>query len=180
MAEAAARVPVTSEKKQIGAWAPWRGWEAMDSLHREIDRLFEDLPSRAWPAPFRRRPLDVESVWSRDWGLGAAPAVDIVEKDNTYEITAELPGIDEKNVELKYADGILTIKGEKEETREEKKKEYHLSERRYGSFQRSFSVPAGIDADRIAATFSKGVLTISLPKSAEAQKKEKKIPVAAK
>ena len=71
----------------------------------------------------------------------------------------------------------VTIKGEKRDEKEEKKKDYYLSERRYGSFQRSFGVPDGVDADKIAATFKNGVLTVTLPKTAEAQKSEKKIAI---
>ncbi len=77
------------------------------------------------------------------------------------------------------ANGALTIKGEKKEEKEEKGKDYYLSERRYGSFARSFAVPEGVDIDKIEATFSKGVLTIKMPKTAEAQKNEKKIEVKA-
>ena len=109
--------------------------------------------------------------------FGKAPAVDIAEKDKEYEITAELPGMDEKNIDVKFADGILTIKGEKTEEKEEKKKDYYLSERRFGSFQRSFQVPDGVDADKIDASFKNGVLTVILPKSAQAQKSEKKIAI---
>ena len=124
--------------------------------------------------------FNLEPFWRSEWNLGVVPPVDIVEKDNVYEISVELPGMDEKNVEVKYSDGTLTIKGENEEVKEEKKRDYHLSERRYGSFQRSFSVPDSIDADKIEANFKKGVLTLTLPKSAEVQKKEKKIAVTAK
>jgi HSP20 family protein len=105
--------------------------------------------------------------------------MDMVEKDIEYEITAELPGIDEKNVEIKLSNHLLTIKGEKEDKTEEKRKDYYLSERRYGSFQRSFHLPEGVDADRIEANFARGVLTVKLPKTAEAQKAEKKITVKA-
>ena len=105
------------------------------------------------------------------------PTVDISETDKAYEITAELPGMDEKNVEVKLANGLLTIKGEKQDEKEEKKKDYHMRERSYGSFERSFQVPDGVDADKIEANFKKGVLTVILPKSAEAQKAEKKITV---
>ena len=73
--------------------------------------------------------------------------------------------MDEKNIEVKFADGVLTIKGEKKDEKEEKKKDYYLSERSYGSFQRSFQVPDGVDTDKIEATFKKGVLTVALPKS---------------
>ncbi|MBZ0229468.1 MAG: Hsp20/alpha crystallin family protein [Bauldia sp.] len=175
MAEAATKMPVKNEAKEA---VPVRG--ALDSLRQEIDRLFEDFPSGLLRSPFRRPLFEAEPFWRREWSLGAIPAVDIVEKDKAYEVSAELPGMDEKNIEVKYADGLLTIKGEKEETKEEKKKDYHLSERRYGSFQRAFGVPDGVDADRIVATFNKGVLTVTLPKSAEAQKKEKTIAVTAK
>jgi len=111
-------------------------------------------------------------------GFGTVPAVDIAEKDKEYEITAELPGMDEKNIDVKFADGLLTIKGEKKEEKEEKKKDFYLSERRYGSFQRSFQVPVSVDADKIEAKFANGVLTVRLPKSPEAQKNEKKITIA--
>ena len=84
------------------------------------------------------------------------------------------------NIEVKVADDILTIKGEKKEEKEEKDKNYYMSERRYGSFQRSFQLPPGVDQGKIDASFQKGVLTVTLPKSPEAQQKEKKIVVKAK
>jgi HSP20 family protein len=121
--------------------------------------------------------FDVEPFWRGELVFSKAPAVDIAEKEKEYEVTAELPGLDESNVEVKFADGLLTIKGEKREEKEEKKKDYYLSERRFGSFQRSFQVPDGVDADKIEARFRNGVLTVTLPKSAEAQKKEKKIVI---
>ena len=105
------------------------------------------------------------------------PAVDLVEKDHEFELTCELPGMDEKDIELKLVGDMLTIKGEKTEQKEEREKDYHLSERRYGSFQRSFQMPDGVDAGKIEASFAKGVLTVKMPKSSEAQKKEKKIEV---
>jgi len=90
-----------------------------------------------------------------------------------------LPGMDEKSIEVKLANGVLTIKGEKQNEKEEKQKDYYLRERSFGSFERSFQVPDGVDGDKIAANFKKGVLTLTLPKSAEAQKAEKKIAVKA-
>ena len=89
--------------------------------------------------------------WRRAGGQSAAPAVDIVETDNHYELTAELPGLDPEQIDVKLADGRLTIKGEKKEEKEEKKEGYYLSERRFGSFQRSFAVPEGIDPDKVSA-----------------------------
>jgi len=170
MAEAATKLPVKNETRETAAWPPF------DSLHQNMERMFDDFGRSL----FRRGQFDVEPFWRRSMNWGAIPAVDIAEKDNAYEITAELPGMDEKDIEVKYAGGMLTIKGEKEEAKEEKQKDYHLTERRYGSFQRSFSVPDGVDADKLEADFSKGVLTVTLPKSPEAKKQEKKIPISAK
>ena len=87
--------------------------------------------------------------------------------------------MDEKNIEVKVANGNLTIKGEKQEEKEEKKKDYYLQERHYGSFERSFEVPENVDPDKIEAVFKKGVLTVTLPKKAEAQKPAKKVDVKA-
>ena len=87
--------------------------------------------------------------------------------------------MDEKNLEVKVADGNLIIKGEKQEEKEEKKKDYYLQERSFGSFQRSFELPESVDADKIEANFKKGVLTVKLPKKPQAQKAAKKIEVKA-
>ena len=83
------------------------------------------------------------------------PAVDVVENEKGYEITADLPGMDEKNIEVKVSDGVLTMKGERQEEKEEKKKDYDLQERSFGSFQRSFELPESVDADKIEASFTK-------------------------
>jgi HSP20 family protein len=87
--------------------------------------------------------------------------------------------MDVKNVEVRFAEGVLTIKGEKQEEREEKKKGYHMRERSSGSFERTFQVPEAIDTDNIKASFKKGVLAVTLPKSAEARRGERKIAVKA-
>jgi HSP20 family protein len=176
MAEAITKLPVKTEEGKSPGVAPWRPFE---TLRREIDRLFEDLDGGMWRSRFGRPMFDLQPLWPRESSWAAAPAVDIAETDKAYEIAAELPGMDEKNIEVKFADGVLTIKGEKKEEKEEKKKDYYLSERSYGSFQRSFQVPDGVDTDKIEASFKKGVLTVALPKSAEAQKAAKKIDVKA-
>jgi HSP20 family protein len=176
MAETATKLPIKNEDTKAEQKPAAQAWHPLESLRREIDRLFEDFGSDFWRAPFRR-PLDVAPFWRREWTLGVTPAVDIVEKDNAYEVTADLPGMDEKNIEVKVANGMLTIKGEKREEKEEKKKDYYLQERHFGSFQRSFRVPEGVDADKINAQFKKGVLTVTLPKTVEAQKPAKKIDV---
>jgi HSP20 family protein len=124
--------------------------------------------------------LDIEPFWRRDFGFNVMPAIDIVEKDKAFEVTAELPGLDAKNIDLQLSDNVLTIKGEKQEEKEERTKDRHVTERRYGSFHRSLQVPSSVDAEKIEANFKNGVLTVTLPKSPEAQKKQKTIPVTAK
>jgi HSP20 family protein len=172
MAETATKLPVKTEKVA----APWLPFE---NLRREIDRMFADFDRDLWGFPFRRSVFDIEPFWRREVTWAAAPAVDITETDKAYEITADLPGMDEKNIEVKLANGGLTIKGEKQEEKEEKKKDYYLQERHFGSFERCFRLPDGVDTDKIEAAFKKGVLTVTLPKSPEAQKAEKKIEVKA-
>jgi HSP20 family protein len=107
------------------------------------------------------------------------PAMDVAETDKAYEFTAELPGMTDSDVEVVASSGELTIKGEKKEEKEEKEKDYYLSERRYGSFERRMQIPEDVDADKIEAAFKNGVLTVTLPKKAEAQKPAKKIEVKA-
>jgi HSP20 family protein len=174
MAEAATKLVVKNEEKKPPATTEFHPFA---NLRREIDRLFDDIEWGSWRLPTPRSLFDVEPLWRGDMGWSKVPAVDVTDTEKTYEVTAELPGMDEKNVEVKFANGVLTIKGEKKEEKEEKQKDYHLSERRYGSFQRSFTVPDGVDADKIEATFKNGILTVSLPKTPEAQKKEKQIAI---
>lgn len=182
MAQTATKVPVKTEAKKIDEkteGSALQEWRPFESLRHEIDRLFDDFGQGFGRSPFRRSLVDLEPHWARNLTWGAAPAIDIIEKDETYEVTAELPGMDEKNIEVKVANGGLTIRGEKKEEKEEKEKDYYLSERRYGSFERYFRVPEGVDTDKIEASFKKGVLTVTLPKKPEAQKPEKKIDVKA-
>jgi HSP20 family protein len=168
------KLPVKTEQ----ASAPMQTWKPFESLRREIDRLFDDFDGGFWRSPFRRSATMVPS-WARESAWPAVPAVDFTDTEKAYEVTAELPGIDEKNVEVKVAGGVLTIKGEKQEEKEEKKKDYYLRERSFGSFERSFEMPEGVDTDKIEANFKKGVLTVTLPKKPEAQKAAKKIDVKA-
>jgi HSP20 family protein len=164
-------------KKDTTPAAVGRGpWNPLESLRREMDQALENFGLRSWPLTFTRPMFQTDFFRDRSWNI--APAVDVTEKDKEFEITAELPGLDEKDVEVKLVNGNLTIKGEKKEEKEEREKDYYLSERRYGSFVRSFPVPEGVSDDKIEASFAKGVLTIKLPKTAAAQA-EKKIPVKA-
>jgi HSP20 family protein len=161
------KVPVQSGSREAGH----RGmgeWYPFGAIRREIDRMFDDL----WRFPYSQSPNIASSLPSL-----TAPAVDVVEKPTEFQIVAELPGLEEKNIEVKCADGVLTVKGEKRDEKEEQDKDYFLSERRFGSFQRSFRLPQSVDADKIEAVFKNGLLTLTLPKKAEAQKNEKKIAV---
>jgi HSP20 family protein len=177
MAETATKVPVKGGERAPERPSTLQAWRPFESLHREVDRLFEDFDRNLWQTPFHRSVFDMEPFWRREAALTAVPAVDIIEKDNAYEVTAELPGMEEKDIEVKASDGSLTIKGEKQEQKEEKKKDYYLQERRFGSFERRFRVPEGVDIDKIEANFKKGVLTVKLPKRPEAQTLAKKIEV---
>jgi HSP20 family protein len=138
-----------------------------DQFRREMDQLFEGFLSE-WPAR--------TSLLDRRLGT-FVPHIDLAETDKEVRITAELPGLDEKEVEVTLTQGVLTIKGEKREEHEENKGDMHRSECRYGMFERSVQLPADIDADQAKASFKKGVLKVTLPKTAEAQSNRRRIPV---
>lgn len=164
---------VEVKKAPPARFAPPDVWR---SFQHEMDRLFDRFTG-GFGFPSLRRMFDTEPSQTA-FGL-AAPAVEISEDDKAYKITAELPGLDAKDVDVSMSDHRLVLKGEKHAEKEEKDKNYYFSERSYGTFQRSFSLPDGIDYDKVAADFAKGVLTISLPKTAEAQKQAKKIEIKA-
>lgn len=139
----------------------------MEAFHRNIDRAFGNIFSG---------PSLLSDVWaSRD----VVPNVDMTEDDKSFNVTVELPGMDEKDVAVSVADRVLTIRGEKKEEKEKKDKDVYRRERAYGSFRRVMELPADVDAEKIDASFRKGVLTVALPKSKEAQAKVKQIPVKA-
>ena len=178
MAETVTKLPVKQEKTSERA-AAVETWRPFETLRREVEQLFDDFGRNFLRLPSRRSLFGFEPLSRHEAEWEAAPAVDIAESEKAYEITAELPGMDDKNIEVKVANGSLTIKGEKQEEKEEKKKDYYLHERHFGSFERSFEMPEGVDADKIEASFKKGVLTVTLPKKPEAQKPAKKIEVKA-
>ena len=176
MTSAETKVPVAKGDKPGTPTATTQMWRPFENLRREVDRLFEDFTASPFRLPFRRPAFDVEPFWAPESWV-TVPPVDFVERDNAFEMTADLPGLDEKNIEVKVANGVLTVKGEKTEDKEEKEKDFHLRERRFGSFERSFRVPETVDMDKIEASFKQGVLTVKMPKTAEAQKPVKKIEV---
>ena len=141
------------------------------SFRTDMDRLFDRF-GNGFGLPSFPRLFDVEPR-----NGFAAPAIDVAETDNSFVVTAELPGLDEKDVDVSATGDMLVIKGEKRQEKEEKNKNYYVSERSYGEFQRSFTLPTGVDRSKITAEFAKGVLTVTLPKTAEAQKQQMKIEV---
>lgn len=177
MTEAATKLPVKNEPSRTAPPTRSQEWRPFENLRSQVDRLFHDFETGFLQSPFYR---DIDNFWRRDLAFPVTPAVDVVEKENAFEITAELPGLDAKNVELSLADDVLTIKGEKNEEKEEKTKDRYVSERRYGSFRRSLQLPSSVDPSKIEASYKSGVLTVTLPKSAEAKKKQTVIPITTK
>jgi HSP20 family protein len=129
-------------------------------LQHEIDRVFDNFTN--W-----RSGLEP---------IAFTPSMEVTETDTSIEVSTELPGMDEKDLEISLANDILTIRGEKKAEKEEKKKNYRLYERSYGSFERALALPPGVKADAIKASMNKGVLKVTLPKPAAAQ--EQKIKIA--
>jgi HSP20 family protein len=111
-----------------------------------------------WPMPSL---FADEKAWS--------PAFDVTEKENAYVVTAELPGIDVKDLEVTLTDGILTVKGEKKQEKEEKGENHHRIERVYGTFHRSFRIPGRVESDKVDANYKDGILTLTLPKEEESK-----------
>jgi len=179
MAEAATKTPAKAQPESAQPPARVRERDFLGSLRDEVERVFEDFDRSMWGLPARWGGLHLEPFRRARLSFAWAPSVDIAEKDDMFEITADLPGMDEKNVEVKLSGDMLTIKGEREESKEEKKKDYYISERQFGAFERSFQIPKGVETDRIEAGFKNGVLTVSLPKKPGAKKAEKKISVQA-
>ena len=139
------------------------------SLHGDMDRLFDHLTRDFFEtARFDFRPT---------LGYANVPRVDVTETDTEFQVSAELPGMDEKDLDVSLHDGTLTIKGEKKMEKEDKQKEFYRMERSYGSFQRSFLLPDVIDQDNIDASFKNGVLNVTLPKTPEAKKEVRKIDI---
>lgn len=147
------------------------------SLRRRIDSLFDELGGNFFGRPLSRNGAgDLAARFPFN-----EPSVNVAETDAAYEVTAELPGVDEKNIEVQVTDGVLTLRGEKREEKEEKdeKKNYHLVERSYGSFQRSFSLPENVAEAKIKADYDKGVLRVTIPKTAPTapQSRSRKIAI---
>lgn len=141
-----------------------------DSLQREVDRVFGEF-NRGLPFPELR---------SESGALWMTPKIDISEEDTFLAVTAELPGVEEKDIDVTVEKGSLTIKAEKKVEKDEETKNYHVVERSYGMFQRSIPLPFEADADKVEAKFENGVLTVSMPKPPELEGKRRKIQIGQK
>lgn len=142
---------------------PWRPFREISTLRREMDNLFNRFFGET------RFPRLVSEGWQ--------PSVDISETKDKILIKAELPGMDAKDVNVTISGEMLTIQGEKKKEVEEKDEHYYCSERYFGAYERTFQLPTGVQADKVEATFDKGVLLITLPKVEEAKKKKIEIKV---
>jgi HSP20 family protein len=139
----------------------------MGSLFRDVEKVFEE---------FSRRPPF--ALGAEAGGLGG-PKIDVAETKDAIDVTAELPGVEEQDIELTLADGLLTIRGEKKTERNEKdtSKNWHVIERSYGAFSRSMALPFEPVTDKVEAKFEKGVLRVHLPKPPEAASRRLKIEI---
>ena len=147
-----------------GAVAPSRpALDIFGSLQRQIDRLFEDF------TPTFATARGATEVRAR---------MDLAETKEGLELTVELPGLEEKDVQVSVSDGVLTVSGEKKFEAEKKEKSYHFVERSYGSFSRSLGLPEGVKANQIKATMTKGVLKVVVPTPAKPEPKKIEVKAA--
>ncbi len=151
--------------RELTVWKPFRELVpfSFDQMTREMDRL--------WDSFFEERPG--RRVEEREW----LPSLDVSETKNDIVVKAEVPGMDPKDIDISLSNGVLTIKGEKKQEREEKEEDYHLIERSYGTFARSIQLPVEVQSNKVNASYKNGILKVTLPKSEEAKIKEIKIKV---
>ncbi len=150
-------------------WNPTHDLVTMPSemlgIQREINRMFDSF--------FRGGMSDSDDLMQSAW----SPAVDIAERENDYLVKVELPGVNKDDVKITLQDNILSIRGEKKHEKETNEQNYHRVERAYGAFQRSFTLPTTVRADRIEAAYKDGILSVTLPKAEEAKPKQIEVKV---
>ena len=173
------KLEISKSRKPSRATAPGEMGATLPlmTLRNQMDRLFDDFMSD-WRLPSLSRDLFGMPAFQTPGESLVDVRFDISEGEEGIEITAELPGMAEKDVEIALDNGVLTIKGEKKFEKETKDRDYHLSERRYGHFARSMRLPDSIDQEHIRANFDKGVLSVILPKRPEAKAQKKKIEIS--
>jgi HSP20 family protein len=141
----------------------WEPFREFSTLQDRVNRLFRETQGNSQD----------ESLTSSSF----APAVDVYEDEHNVTLKIEVPGIDEKDIDVRIEDNTLTVHGERKIEKEEKEENYRRVERQYGSFTRTFNLPATVDAEKVQADYDKGVLKITLPKKAEAKPKQIKVNV---
>jgi HSP20 family protein len=146
--------------------------DPFNQLRGEMDRLFDSFMGGRGVLP--RHLFEAGSLG----GSLVVPQLEVRENEKAFVVSAELPGLEEKDIEVELHDGLLTIKGEKRIERKDDKENLHLTERRYGSFQRVLRLPDTIDEEKIAARFDRGVLRVDIPKRADAVRQPRKIQVS--
>lgn len=144
------------------------------ALHREMNELFEDFFGD----------FETGLAWPRSSGLRSRDdagtiRIDVAENEKEFRVMADVPGLEEQDIDVELSDNLLTIRAEKTEERDEQEADFHIVERSYGSFQRTVPLPGGLEQDQAQANFKNGVLTIIVPKSAEARQSRRQIPVQA-
>ena len=157
-------IPRTRNRDIAVTRAPALSPESRDpfvTLHREVNRLFDNM----WNS----------FNFTGSFAPASGPEIDLVEGDEEYTFTAELPGVEDKDIEVLVADGSLTLRGEKKCEYQDRQRQ--LGERYYGRFERRMALPDGINEDKVKASFRNGVLTVSLPKSRDAQNAVRRIPL---
>ncbi len=157
-----------TEISKPGEASPTRPLDVFSTMRNEMNRMFERF-ERDWPR--------LPSLFGGGNGGAIVPELDVRESADAITVEADLPGVEDKDVTVTLRDGVLTIKGEKKQEREEKNESYHLTERSFGSFQRSLRLPDTIDENKVEANFDKGVLKITAAKKPEAVKAERTIAI---
>ena len=154
------RNPLTTRDSMLGAWSPLRGFA---DLQRDLDRLFEDLVSPA-------------SSGGKSWSDSSfVPRAEVHEDEGHYLMSFDLPGIKRDDIRIDVVDGQLTVSGERRHETESRKEGRFFTEREYGRFQRAFTLPPGVNADKVEASYEDGVLRIAVPKAESARPKQ--IPI---
>ena len=160
---------IPKNRSASGSPTVYREADPFMSLQREVNRLFDDIFRGFDARTFGRLPAAVTG-WTAGW-----PNLEVSESEKEVRVTAEMPGLEEKDVEILLDDGVLTLRGEKKAETEDKGR--HFSECFYGRFQRQIALSPEIEQDKVAASFKNGVLTITLPKTERAQSKARRIAI---
>lgn len=171
----------SAKKVKSPAEVPVRGevstFEPFQTLRKQVDDLFTNF-TVSWPH-FEMPKIE----WPTLTGMDTESAIakfDLSENGNSVKVVADIPGVDEKDVEVLVRDGVLTIKGKKNSEREEEGEDFYISERGFGSFSRAFRLPDGVDEQAVVADFDKGVLTVTLPKTSKIKTEVRRVPVKKK